>query len=87
MVAIEREKKFDEAIKKIKNIGLKEEIKKCIKKIIKNPKRIKFLRGELKKEKKEYVRNFRLLYSYDFNTDTIHLIDFDKRSRIYKKKR
>lgn len=84
MVIIERNRKFEKSVKKIKDAGLKEEIKKQIIKIIKSPEIGRFLRGELKGERKIYIRNFRLLYSYDKTTDTIHLIYFDKRGKIYK---
>jgi len=84
---IVRTKRFDDSLKHIKDKGLKVRIWKQIKKIIKEPSIGDFLSYERRGERKIYVGPFRLLYSYDKNSDTIYLLDFDKRDRIYKKKR
>jgi len=61
-------------------------LRKQVNKIAENPEIGDFLRGEKKGERKIYISPFRLLYSYDKKRDILYLLDFDKRSRIYKKK-
>lgn len=86
MVEVIREPKFDKNIKKIKDNKLKERVKKQIKKIIENPETGDFLKYR-KNERKIYIPPFRLLYAYDKKENKLYLIDFDKRDKIYKKKK
>ena len=86
MVIIEYEPKFKKAIKHIKDLVLKERIKKQIKKIIENPETGDFLGYDKKNERKIYIPPFRLLYNYNKEKGLITIIDFDHRDKIYKKK-
>ena len=86
MTEIIRKPEFEKAIKKIKDNKTKERVKKQIKKIIESPEHGNFIKYE-KNERKIYIPPFRLLYSYDKREDKIYLIDFDKRDKIYKKRR
>lgn len=60
-------------------------LRKQILNIIENPEIGEFLKAKKKGERKVYIPPFRLLYSYDKEKDLLYLLDFDKRSRIYKK--
>lgn len=81
---IERKPAFEKAIKHIKDKALKERIKKQIKKIIDNPEIGDFLNYE-EGIRKVYIPPFRILYVY--KKDTIFLLDFDHRDKVYKKRR
>lgn len=83
IITIEKTKKFEKVLKKIKDKKLKEEIYKQIKKIIEHPERAKLLKYNQKGERKIYIRNFRLLYSY--KNKVLYLLDFDRREKIYTK--
>ena len=88
MIALEiiRTKSFDKSIKRYKkDKSTINRIKSQIKKLLENPESGDFLTGKKKGERKIYIGGFRLLYSYDIKKDTLYLLDFDKRSRIYKK--
>jgi len=74
--SIKRYKKEKLLIKRLKN---------QIKKIIKNPEIGDFLKNNKKGERKLYVPPFRLLYSLNSNKNTIYLLDFDNRDKIYRK--
>ncbi|MBT3262314.1 type II toxin-antitoxin system RelE/ParE family toxin [Candidatus Woesearchaeota archaeon] len=74
--SIKRYKKDKLLIKRLKN---------QIKKIIKNPEIGDFLKNNKKGERKLYVPPFRLLYSLNSNKNTIYLLDFDNRDKIYRK--
>ena len=74
--SIKRYKKDKLLIKRLKN---------KIKKIIKNPEIGDFLKNNKKGERKLYVPPFRLLYSLNSNKNTIYLLDFDNRDKIYRK--
>ena len=86
MVEIVKEPGFEKNIKKIKDAKLKERVKKQIRKIIENPETGKFLKYR-PHERKVCIPPFRLLYAYDKKEDKIYLIEFDKRNKIYKKKK
>jgi len=84
MVEIVRKPAFEQGVKHIKDERLKERVKKQIAKIIEDPERTGgFLRFNRKKEKKVYIPPFRIIFAYDRETETIYLIDFDKRDRVY----
>lgn len=86
MVEIIRKPDFKKNIKKIKDNKLKERIKKQIIKIIENPETGEFLKYR-PHERKIYIPPFRLLYAYNKKENKIYLIDFDKRDKVYKKKK
>jgi len=86
MVEIVRGKEFDKNIKHIKDAKLKDRLKKQIHKIIENPEFAgKYLRHKRNFEKKIYIPPFRLIFAYDKEKDVLYLIDFDKRTRVYRK--
>jgi mRNA-degrading endonuclease RelE of RelBE toxin-antitoxin system len=73
---------FERAIKKLKDAALKERVKRQIEEIIKRPDMGKPLRFKKKGERVVRVPPFRIIYAYE--GDTIYLLDFDKRDRIYR---
>ncbi|MAF37020.1 hypothetical protein CL622_07945 [archaeon] len=75
---------FVKQTKKIKDKVTKERIVKQIKKIIDNPEVGEFL-SYRKDVRKIYIPPFRLLYAY--KNDTLYLLDFDNRDKVYKKDR
>jgi len=82
-----RTNSFSKNVKRYKkDKALISRLRKQVNKIAENPEIGDFLRGEKKGERKIYISPFRLLYSYDKKRDILYLLDFDKRSRIYKKK-
>ena len=86
MVEVIRRPSFDKKIRHIRDRKLKERVKKQIKKIIEDPEHTgRYLQYDRKFEKKLYIPPFRLIFAYDKKEDTIYLIDFDKRDKIYKK--
>ena len=86
MVEIIKTPAFNKNIKHIKDQKLKDRIKKQIIKVIENPEAAgHYLHHERKFEKKIYIPPFRLIFAYDKQKDIIYLINFDKRSKIYKK--
>ena len=75
-----RTKRFDKALKHIKDRNLKIKIWKQIKKIIENPeigKPLRYKRGE----RSLYIKPFRLLYV--IRGDEIILLKFDHRKKVY----
>lgn len=81
-MVIEYTPKFRKSIKHIKNKDIKGRIKRLIEKLVNEPSDKHYLKHK-KREQKVYVGKYRLLYSYE--GDTLHLIDFDRRERVYKK--
>ena len=77
-------KEFIKQLKKIKDQKTKEKIFKQLEKIMENPKVGDLLSHE-KGVRKMYIPPFRLLYAY--RKDTLYLLDFDHRDKIYKKRR
>jgi len=75
---------FLKQLKKIKDKRTKQRIFKKIKQLLDNPESGTFLSHE-KGIRKIYIPPFRLLYSYKNNT--LSLLDFDHRDKIYKKRR
>lgn len=80
---VEHEVKFKKGIKHLKNVDIKKRIKKLIKKLVKEPTEKHHLRYEKSKEQKIYIGKYRLLYTYE--GETLRLIDFDHRNKVYKK--
>jgi addiction module RelE/StbE family toxin len=81
-----RTNSFNKSIKKYKKDKLLiKRLKTQIKKIINNSETGDPLTGNKKGERKIYIPPFRLLYSYNSNKNTLYLLDFDNRDKIYKK--
>jgi addiction module RelE/StbE family toxin len=81
-----RTNSFNKSIKRYKKDKLLiKRLKTQIKKIINNPETGDPLKGNKKGERKIYIPPFRLLYSYNSNKNTLYLLDFDNRDKIYKK--
>lgn len=73
--------KFEREFKKIKDTGLKEKLKKQIKKITENPNFGKPLRYDLKGEWTIYVKPYRLIYKVE--DDKLILLRFEHRDKVY----
>jgi mRNA-degrading endonuclease RelE of RelBE toxin-antitoxin system len=73
--------KFEKDFKKIKDMGLKEKLKKQIVKITENPDFGKPLRYDLKGEWAIYVKLFRLIYKVE--GDKLILLRFEHRDEVY----
>lgn len=78
-VKVSRTDKFEDEIKKIRDSGLKEKIKKQIEKIVTNPTVGKPLRFQLKGERTVYVKPYRLIYSWE--NETITFLRFEHREK------
>jgi addiction module RelE/StbE family toxin len=74
--------KFETELKKIKDKGLKEKLKKQITKITENPNFGKPLRYDLKGEWSIYVKPYRLIYKVE--GDKLILLRFKHRDYVYK---
>jgi len=73
---------FEKAVKKLKDAALKERVKRQIKEISERPEIGKPLRFQKKGERAVRVPPFRIIYAWD--GDTLYLLDFDKRDRVYR---
>ena len=73
--------KFEKELKKIKDQGLKEKLKKQIVKITENPNFGKPLRYDLRGEWTIYVKPFRLIYKVE--GDKLILLRFEHRDKVY----
>lgn len=73
--------KFEREFKKIKDAGLKEKLKKQMKKITENPNFGKPLRYDLKGEWTIYVKPYRLIYKVE--DDKLILLRFEHRDKVY----
>ena len=73
---VERTNGFDNALKHIKDKGLKFRISKQIEKIIANPEIGKPMMNARKGTREVYVSPFRLSYAYFKDEDKIILLDF-----------
>ncbi len=73
---------FIKAIVRIKDNLVKEKVKKQVIKIIDNPEIGKPLRYNLKGERTVYVKPYRIIYTFDENT--IYLLRFEHRKKVYK---
>jgi mRNA-degrading endonuclease RelE of RelBE toxin-antitoxin system len=64
MVTVAYDKRFEHTIRKIKDQGLKERVKKQIIKVVENPETGKPMRFTRKDTKEVYVPPFRISYTY-----------------------
>jgi mRNA-degrading endonuclease RelE of RelBE toxin-antitoxin system len=71
MVTVAYDKRFEHTIKKIKDLGLKERVKKQITKVVENPETGKPMRFTRKDTREVYVPPFRLSYTYLKEEDKI----------------
>jgi len=82
VIYVVRTKKFEKAIKSIKGSDWKEKIKSKIKKIIGNPALGKPLKYDLHVERSVRIGPYRLIYSV--KKDTLFLLRFEHRKKVYK---
>lgn len=75
MVTVAYDDKFERTIKKIKDRGLKEKVKKQIRRIIENPEKGKPMRYTRKDTREVYIQPFRLSYAYLKNEDKIVFLE------------
>ncbi|MEW6328897.1 MAG: type II toxin-antitoxin system RelE/ParE family toxin [Candidatus Micrarchaeota archaeon] len=73
---------FEKAMRKLKDAGLKERVKRQIEEITEKLEMGKPLRFQKKGERTIRVPPFRIIYAC--NGDTLYLLDFDKRDRVYR---
>ena len=73
---------FKRAVRKIKDGAVKERVKRQVEEILEKPDVGKPLRFDRKGERSVWVPPFRIIYSVDGNT--VYLLDFDKRDRVYR---
>jgi len=71
MVTVAYDKRFERTIRKIKDAGLKEQVKKQIIKVVENPETGKPMRFTRKDTREVYVPPFRLSYAYLKEEDKI----------------
>ena len=74
--------KFKKDVKKTKNRGLKERLKKQIRKVIENPEFGKPLRYDFKGERTVYIKPYRLIYAIE--GDRLILLRFEHRGTVYE---
>ena len=72
---VERTNGFDNALKPIKDKGLKVRISKQIEKVIANPEIGKPMMNARKGTREVYVSPFRLSYSHDKEKDILYLLE------------
>ncbi len=75
MVTVAFDGRFERTTRKIKDHGLKERVKKQIKKIIENPETGKPMRYTRKDTREVYIAPFRLSYAYLRNEDKIIFLE------------
>lgn len=75
MVTVAYDDQFERTIKKIKDQGLKEKVKKQIRRIIENPEKGKPMRYTRKDTREVYISPFRLSYTYLKNEDKIVFLE------------
>ncbi len=75
MVTVAYDDQFERTIKKIKDRGLKEKVKKQIRRIIENPEKGKPMRYTRKDTREVYIQPFRLSYAYLKNEDKIVFLE------------
>ena len=76
MVKIEFDEHFKRTISKIKDSLIKERIEQLIIKIKNNPQIGKQMKHNRKGTREVYLPPFRLSYAYNWNTDTMIILDF-----------
>lgn len=75
---------FKRAVKKIRDSAIKERVKKQIDEIRGRPDIGKPLRFERKGERTVWVPPFRIIYSWELETEKLCFIDFEKRNKVYR---
>jgi mRNA-degrading endonuclease RelE of RelBE toxin-antitoxin system len=75
MVTVAYDKRFEHTIKKIKDQGLKDKVKKQITKVVENPEIGKPMRFTRKDTREVYVPPFRLSYTYLKEEDKIIFLE------------
>jgi len=75
MVTVAYDKRFEHTIKKIKDQGLKDRVKKQITKVVENPEIGKPMRFTRKDTREVYVPPFRLSYTYLKEEDKIIFLE------------
>lgn len=75
MVDIDFSSSFEKTLKKIKNISIKDQLKKQIAKIIENPEAGKPMRYGRKGTREIYVAPFRLSYAWVKDEDKLIFLD------------
>ena len=75
MVDIDFSSSFEKTLKKIKNISIKDQLKKQIAKIIENPEAGKPMRYGRKGTREIYVAPFRLSYAWTKDEDKLIFLD------------
>ncbi|MDD5417638.1 MAG: type II toxin-antitoxin system RelE/ParE family toxin [Candidatus Nanoarchaeia archaeon] len=74
-------KKFEK-----KDKSLLEIINRKIKRILENPEQFKPLRAPLQNKRRVHIgKSFVLVYSFDKNSETVFILDFEHHDRVYKK--
>jgi mRNA-degrading endonuclease RelE of RelBE toxin-antitoxin system len=74
--------RFEKKVKKLKDKALKERVKKEIEKIVERPETGKPLRFSRRGERTVWTPPFRIIYT--FEGDTLKLLDFDHRKKVYR---
>ena len=72
---------FEKDFRKIKNVAIKENVKKQIRKLLDNPEIGKPLRYNLRGERTLYIKPYRLIYA--LKSDEILLLRFEHRDDVY----
>lgn len=75
MLIVDYEPEFLKRLEKIKNLGLKEKIKKQTRKIINSPKTGKPMKYSRKGTREVYIKPFRLSYSYSKQENKILFLE------------
>ncbi len=75
MVEIRFDKKFTIIFSKLKDISLKQKIRKQIKKVISNPEVGKPMRNVRKGTRELYIKPFRLSYNYNVKKNIILILE------------
>ena len=75
MVTVAYDKRFEHTIKKIKDQGLKERVKKQITKVVENPEIGKPMRFTRKDTREVYVPPFRLSFTYLKEEDKVIFLE------------
>jgi len=73
---------FEKAVKKLRDVALKERVKKQVAEIVERPDIGKPLKFQRKGERSVWVPPFRIIYAWQ--GDTVYLLDFDKRDEVYR---
>ena len=74
-------KTFEKEFRKLKDLSLKERLKKQIIKVVENPEIGKPLKYNLRGERTIYVKPYRLIYA--FKNSKLYLLKFEHRKKVY----